>query len=103
MSPREVLVQLEARVDRIKVLCRSKGVEYANSAQDDLANFKRLSEQVGVSPEVVLWVLLEKHLDALRFTIRHHQGITLSEATEGRIDDAILYLHLLDCLMRERK
>lgn len=86
-------------------LTGTKGQEYAGS-RDQLANFKRLSEQLKMRPEAVLWVYLTKHLDSLSSYIRglnRPTKPTLSEPIEGRIDDAILYLCLLKALVAERE
>jgi hypothetical protein len=77
----------------------TKGREYANS-DDQLANFKRLSEALGIAPEAVCFIYLAKHLDSIQSYLRCPEK-PLSEPIEGRIDDAILYLILLKGLFSD--
>jgi len=78
----------------------SKGVEYTQ-AGDRLDNFKRLAKELGIQPELVLWIYLKKHLDGICKFIR--TGTIYSEPIEGRIKDARVYLALLRGLIEERK
>lgn len=73
-------------------LNNTKGRDYSTS-QDVLDNFKRLAAETGVSKEIVLWVYLKKHLDALATYVR--TGKVSSEGILGRIEDSRLYLALL--------
>ena len=70
-------------------LTASKGEEYANNEASGLAdqhaNFKRLAEELGLTPEQVLSVYLTKHLDAVKSYLR--VGREFSEPIDGRIDD----------------
>lgn len=105
---------LKTTYDRMVELTATKGEEYANNtpigegitslqfnAEDQHANFKRLAEELGMTPEQVLSVYLTKHLDAIKSYLKH--GRVFSEPIEGRIDDAILYLILLKGLTIERR
>lgn len=86
----------------LRALSNTKGQEYAHSA-DRLANFKRLAEELNMTPEQVLWVYFTKHKDSIVSYIKPKQTKpVLSEPIEGRIDDAILYLILLKGLICER-
>jgi hypothetical protein len=83
-------------------LTETKGEEYARDEDDQLANFKRQSDELGIgSQERVLMVFLNKHLDAIKNYIK--EGQVLSEPIEGRIDDAILYLILLKAMIIEKQ
>lgn len=91
--------------NRLLALTRTKGVEYAGS-RDQLANFRRLSETLGLPPEAILLVYLAKHLDSIHSYIRGLTGGTpsaLSEPIQGRIDDALLYLILLRAMVSDPK
>lgn len=90
---------LNATFNHLIELTQTKGAEYAHSA-DQLANFKRLSERLGMTPEAVLMVYLTKHLDSIESYIRE-PSMCLSEPINGRIDDAILYLCLLKGLIND--
>jgi len=83
----------------LQALTDSKGQEYANSC-DQLANFKRLSAQLGLTKEQVVMVYLAKHLDSIHSYVRNPDQ-DLSEPIQGRIHDAILYLVLLKACIDE--
>jgi hypothetical protein len=82
----------------LQSLSNSKGAEYADSDKDQLANFKHVALAVESTPTKVLGVYLLKHLGSITRYIRGHES---SEPIESRIDDAILYLILLKCLIKE--
>lgn len=86
-------------------LTDTKGIEYARSDDDQLANFHRLAEENDITAEAVCAVYMTKHLDAIKFFIKSLSKAdrpTYSEPITGRIDDAILYLILLKALVNER-
>lgn len=92
--------------EEIIILSMTKGEEYSNN-DDQLANFKRLSIKLGLTPEQVLLVYLTKHLDSIDHYVKTQSinvisPIRISEPIEGRIDDAINYLCLLKGLIQER-
>jgi hypothetical protein len=70
----------------------TKGHDYAGE-EDALVNFKEAADELGVSPYTIWFVYFHKHWSAIRTFLR--EGQVESEAIEGRIDDAILYLFLL--------
>jgi len=78
----------------------TKGIEYTRG-DDRLDNFKRLAEDLGTTPEKILWVYLKKHMDAILHYIM--AGHVLSEPIEERIKDARVFLGLLRGLFEERK
>ena len=80
-------------------LLSKKGSDYTQGL-DRLSNFKLVAEEIGTTPEQVLWVYLAKHLFALRRYVR--EGRVESEPLQDRIDDAINYLHLLEGLIRDQ-
>jgi len=85
----------------------SKNKEYAHST-DALANFKRNGERLGVVPEMVLAVYMNKHMDSIDSMVQkivktgQLNSETLSEPLDGRFIDAINYLILMYALMKER-
>lgn len=99
MNSMEFDIVMRMTYDELVKLSNSKGIEYSG-CDDRLANFKRLSNDLGMSPYQILWVYLAKHLDSIRSYITMPQR-ELSEPINGRIDDAILYLILLKCLILE--
>jgi hypothetical protein len=89
---------MEQTFDNLRGLCNTKGKEYAHDA-DRFANFKRLSAELQLAPDKVLWVYLKKHLDSIVHHINTKES--LSEPIDGRIDDAVNYLLLLKGLWRD--
>lgn len=77
----------------------TKAHEYTQG--DRLDNFKRIGNELGIKPELILYVYLKKHIDSIAHYIR--TGTVLSEPIEGRIKDARVYLALLRGLIEERK
>ena len=97
---------IDEQAKALHALTASKGEEYARSDDDQLANFKRQGAELGLMPEKILAVYLNKHLDSIKTYIKHKSPdsvYTLAEPIEGRIDDAILYLLLLKATVIEEK
>ena len=86
---RDLLRQLS--IDEIQ-LNNTKGADYS-AESDVLDNFKRLSGEIDISMEKVLWVYMKKHLDAVRSWIGGK--VLQSESFASRIQDIRLYLALL--------
>ena len=98
MKKSDFQILLRNQFEEISALTATKGNEYAQS-DDQLANFRRQSADLGISPETVLMVFMNKHLDSIKGYIRG--DTTLSESIESRIDDSILYLILLKAMVTE--
>lgn len=99
---RALIVQ---QCEKLQALTATKGEEYVRSDDDQLANFKRQAAELATTPEKILAVYLNKHLDSIKTYIKAKvpgQPLTLSEPIEGRIDDAILYLLLLKAMIVEQ-
>lgn len=92
MDKREFRRLLDETHQTLVQLTSSKGEEYSRDT-DQLANFKRQAEELNATPEKILMVYLNKHLDAIKSFVK--TGKLYSEPIGGRIDDAILYLILL--------
>ncbi len=90
---------LKQQFNTLADLTATKGIEYARSDDDQLANFKRQATELGIEPRQVLAVFLNKHIDAVKSYIK--TGQVLSEPVEGRIDDCLLYLILLKAMIFE--
>lgn len=82
------------------IIGETKAKEYTQG--DRLDNFKRLGEELKLSPKKVLWVYLKKHLDSIVNYINNNEQV-LSESIESRITDARVYLALLRGLIEEDK
>lgn len=86
-------------------LARLKGSEYSGDT-DRLANFRRNGAAIGLPMEAIWYVYAAKHWDALTQSIldkTHGKTRERLEPLEGRIDDLIVYLVLLKCMMVEAK
>jgi len=92
---------------KLKAMTRTKGEEYTGSNSDDqLANFHRDAALLGVEPEVVIMIFLNKHWNSVSEYVRNKQNKTpreLSEPIIGRVDDAILYLILLRAMIMDNE
>lgn len=73
-----------------------KGIEYANS-DDRLDNFKRISKQIGIEPEIVAITYAAKHWDSVNHAIKIQDYCNI----DGRIADLINYLLLLRAIIIE--
>lgn len=105
MNTNEFIALIDQQHTLMMRLTESKGQEYARS-KDQLANFKRQGEELGTTPEQILMVYLNKHIDSIKSYVKKlgsDEPITLSEPIEGRIDDAVLYLVLLKGLILDRE
>lgn len=92
-------------IQRIIKLNSTKAGEYAIDS-DALANFKQEALDNGIPVEVVWRVFANKHWRAIsRYVADIQAGITRpsSEPITGRIDDMIVYLILLHCILEDRK
>lgn len=90
-------------------LSDTKGAEYASDKQNQNRheNFDRAAARMGLAPEQILQVYLDKHMTAIYTWISRVANppkteVVTSEPITGRIDDAILYLILLKGLYLRR-
>lgn len=83
----------------IKKIRETKGYDYTLGTGDANRNFKKVAEVLGLTPEQVLWVYVEKHLDAIRSFIK--SGELKGEGIEAKILDVINYLGILYSLLLE--
>lgn len=105
MNKKDFQALINTQFEQIISLTATKGEEYSQSI-DQLANFKRQAAELSLSPEKVLMVYLNKHLDSIRgyvHSVNYGNPANLSEPISGRIDDAILYLLLLQAMVVERR
>lgn len=83
-------------------IAHAKGKDYTKGSLDALANFKEGGKALAIDPEVVCWVFMNKHYQAITNYIKT-QGQSESEPIEERIKDMINYLVLLLGLICEGK
>ena len=110
MTNEEFKEHVKSFFDFIEGIGQTKGKEYSGAIDgrdDRLANFKRLSSKLGVSPESVCLIYGTKHLDSIDTFVKTIEKTgkvpaQLSEPIEGRFHDAVLYLILLSAIVKER-
>lgn len=85
---------LETTIHPAEIAVRKVGqAEYAHASDNCFDNFDRLSYQLQLSRQQILWVYAQKHLDGI---VAHINGHTSQrEDVRGRIKDARMYLALL--------
>jgi hypothetical protein len=96
---------VEETIRELKKLGELKGGEYAGDT-DRLANFRRNAVALGCNMELIWAVYCAKHWDAVMQYIQDLQTgkqRTRLEPITGRIDDIIVYLLLLKCMVEERE
>ena len=98
MNKNQFLEIQEDTFKDIRLLTVTKGDEYSNSA-DQLANFKRAAERLGLTKYQILNVYLHKHLDAIDHFCA--TGELLSDSMASRVNDAILFLILFKAMVLE--
>ena len=104
MHPSKFASIIEASIASMNSLATVKGGEYASDS-DRLSNFREASRRLGLLPEEVLLVYLDKHYAALCNYVRDlkaGRNRPRSEPIEGRADDMILYIILFKALLAER-
>lgn len=92
--------RLENSFDRLRNLNNTKGKEYSGDA-DVLSDFKEVAAAVGITPAQALLTYMTKHWRAIN-SYAADSDLELSEPISGRIDDLILYAHLLDALIADQ-
>lgn len=86
-----------AREQRL-TFSREKGEAYAH-ADSRFANFERIGDYLDLDREQILLVYLMKHIDGIISSINYN--IDGGEGIHGRIDDAIVYLEILQGMVAE--
>lgn len=79
-------------------LRKSGHAEYAGG-ENAFGNFERLSAELGIPREAVLWVYAMKHKDGIASHLRGHRS--QRESVLGRILDLRLYLGILYAMIVE--
>lgn len=79
----------------------TKGLEYARS-KDVLGNFKRISKQLGIEPELVAWVYGIKHLDSVLQYVKRGTLVGGTEPAFTRFAGLINYLLIVYAILWEK-
>jgi hypothetical protein len=92
---------VKAARERQDKILKQKGDDYTvgNADSDRLYNFKFIAQVLGLTTEQVWAVYFLKHVLAL---CAHTKGITESEPIQGRMDDTINYVYLLDAIVADK-
>lgn len=88
-----------ARIREDNIL-KAKGDDYTidQADKDRLFNFKEIATLVGITPQQVWAVYFLKHVFSV---LAYIKGKKESEPIEGRKDDCVNYLHLLEGLIKD--
>lgn len=86
--------------EQAKAIAKSKGEDYTKGSADALANFKEGGQSLGIDPEKVCWIFMNKHYQAITNYVRTG-GKSESEPISERIKDLINYLVLLQAIITE--
>ena len=95
---------MDETFEEMKKLGSLKGGEYAGD-YDRLANFRRNGKSLALPMETIWAVYAAKHWDAVMQYIQDlNTGKTRTrlESIDGRVDDLLVYLILLKCMLVER-
>lgn len=96
-----VAQRFEEVFDELRELRKAGQLEYAGGEATAFGNFERLAVELDMTREAVLWVYAKKHADGIASWIRGHKS--QREGVEGRINDLLVYLLLLRCMVEDRK
>lgn len=100
MTFEELWEQMRATNVEALHLSETKGREYAAGDNDPLAHFVTAAKNLGLEPEQVWAVFAGKHWSAILTYVR--EGALASEPIEGRIDDLMVYLHILKAMHHDK-
>jgi hypothetical protein len=103
----DVIACIESTAKSLTVLSEGKGREYCNDSADGLANLRNAAHKLNLNMETVCLVYLNKHITSIETYVRRMEETKetpkLAEPIQGRINDAILYLILMKCIIHEKR
>lgn len=97
MNKQQVADKMREVFEQEIMALREAGQKEYVSGDYAFDNFDRLSNDLGLDRKYILWVFVKKHLDGIISFIRGHKS--QREDVRGRINDAIVYLFLLRCMI----
>ena len=97
----EVSQHFATMFEEIMVTREAGQKEYAHDDNKAFANFEKLSEELGIPREKVLWIYAMKHKDGIVSYLKGHKS--QRESVHGRIKDLIVYLMLLDGMITDNE
>ena len=80
--------------DLAKEIVSAKREAYTSGSKDQLANFKRISERMGLAPLEVWGVYMNKQVDSINSFIKDGSE---SEPIATRFADTLNYLYFFKC------
>lgn len=90
----------ESRIKALTETRNTKGRKYTEGDEDRLKNFKDLEPRVD---RLVVWeILFHKHWSAIQYFLKTKQNIG-EDICDTHIHDCIMYLHLLEGLIKEKQ
>ena len=92
----QIFKDIWTRIEHTRV---TKGIDYSGT-EDVNSNFKRAAKKYNISPEKVLMIYVDKHLDAI--TTYVNKGHLKGEPIDEKIDDVINYMGILLSLTKEK-
>lgn len=92
-----VAKRFEHVFEELRKLRAAGQAEYAGGEGTAFGNFERLGAELDMPRESILWVYAKKHADGIASWLRGHKS--QREDVRGRINDLIVYLLLLRCMI----
>jgi hypothetical protein len=97
---------IEQLTEKVTKILASKGPEYQHG-ENVFSNFETNADDLGLTRYQIWSVYFSKHVKSIINAIKNNpndpSGKKLSEDYQGRIIDAIAYLHLLNAMIEEKK
>ena len=81
-------------------LSDSKSIEYTQSSNDKLANFKNIGRRFNIDPLLVAGVYMNKHIDSVNNFIKTGE-MSSGESLHSRLSDIINYCILMSAIYHE--
>jgi hypothetical protein len=101
MTNKDFYNLMDAVFESAKNIAKVKGEDYTKGSLDALANFKEGGEDIGVPPEKVCWIFMNKHYQAITNYIKTG-GQSESEPIAERLKDLINYCVLMQGIINEK-
>jgi hypothetical protein len=97
---------IEQLTEKVTQMLAAKGPEYQHG-ENVFSNFETNANDLGLSRYQIWSVYFSKHVKSIINAIKNNPDnpgkAKLSEEYQGRIVDAIAYLHLLNAMIEEEK
>ena len=91
----------EALIEEANALSDGKSIEYTQSSDDKLANFKNIGERFDIDPLAVAGIYMNKHVDSINNYIKTGK-ISSGESLKSRLIDIINYSILMIAIDHEK-